>query len=195
MTDLKLQLRREALARRDRLEIDDRLEWDQAICERALALPMLAGTTGPVAGYWPIRSEADPRPVLEALCARGVPTCLPVSGANGLLFRAWTPWEPLMPAGYGTLAPPGSSAVLRPCVLLMPLAAFDRAGHRIGYGKGHYDRALAALAGDGGTTPITIGLAYAVQEVASVPAGLHDWRLDAIVTPDATFVMDPRSTP
>lgn len=189
MTDLKSHLRREALARRDALEIDDRLDWDQAICERVLALPMLAGTSGPVSAYWPIRSEADPRPILEALSQRGVPTCLPVPGADGLRFRAWTPWQPLVPVGFGTLAPPEGVPLVRPSVLLMPLAAFDRAGHRIGYGQGHYDRTLAALAADGGEKPITIGLAYGVQEVASVPAEPHDWRLDAIVTPDMALVM------
>jgi 5-formyltetrahydrofolate cyclo-ligase len=187
-SDLKSQLRREALLRRDGLDIDERLAWDAQICARVLALPMLAGNSGPVSGYWPIRSEADPRPILEALSAAGVATCLPVPGPDGLIFRAWSPWEPLVPAGFGTLAPPDGVAVVRPCVLLMPLAAFDCAGHRIGYGKGHYDRALAAMSTDGGPRPITIGLAYAAQEVPHVPAETHDWPLDVIVTPEAALI-------
>lgn len=185
MTD-KATLRRAALARRDALEIDDRLGWDEAIAARALALPELLETAGPVSGYWPIRSEVDPRPILEGLTARGIPTALPVVTPDGLVFRAWSPWEPLVPAGFGTLGPGTDAAVLYPAVLLVPLAGFDRAGHRIGYGQGHYDRALAALRQNDG--PVTaIGLAYAAQEVPTVPAEAHDIPLDIIVTPDAAF--------
>lgn len=185
MTD-KATLRRAALARRDALEIDDRLGWDEAIAARALALPELLGTIGPVSGYWPIRSEVDPRPILEGLAARGIPTALPVVTPDGLVFRAWTPWEPLMPAGFGTLGPGIDAPVVRPAVLLVPLAGFDRFGHRIGYGQGHYDRALAALRQHDGRAT-AIGLAYAVQEISAVPAELHDIPLDIIVTPDAAF--------
>ncbi|MFL5156503.1 MAG: 5-formyltetrahydrofolate cyclo-ligase, partial [Microvirga sp.] len=67
-----------------------------------------------------------------------------------------------------------------PVALLVPLAAFDRQGHRVGYGKGHVDRSIAALSE---THPVlTIGLAYAAQEIARAPAEAHDRRLDLIVT-------------
>jgi 5-formyltetrahydrofolate cyclo-ligase len=171
----KAALRRAALVRRDALEIDDRLEWDQAIAERALALDIWG--KGPVAAYWPIRSEADPRPIMEGLAALGLPLCLPVVVDGGLVFRSWTPWEPVVPGGFGTLVPPETAPVMIPAVLVLPLAAFDRRGHRIGYGKGHYDRALARLPG-----ARTIGIAYGVQEVPVVPEEPHDYRLDIIVT-------------
>ena len=171
----KAALRRAVLDRRDALEIDDRLEWDQAICEQALALDVWG--KGPVAAYWPIRSEADPRPILEGLAVSGLPLCLPVVADGGLAFRAWTPWEPVVPGGFGTLVPPETAPLLVPAVLVMPLAAFDRRGHRIGYGKGHYDRALALLPG-----ACTIGIAYGVQEVPAVPEEPHDHCLDLIVT-------------
>lgn len=171
----KAALRRAALIQRDALEIDDRLEWDQAICDQALALDVWG--KGPVAAYWPIRSEADPRPILEGLAALGLPLCLPAVLDGSLVFRSWTPWEPVVPGGFGTLVPPETAALMIPAVLVMPLAAFDRRGHRIGYGKGHYDRALAMLPG-----ARTIGIAYGVQEVATVPEEPHDHRLDLIVT-------------
>lgn len=178
----KEELRRAALARRDAaaLDVDTMLEAAEALRDNALTLPELGRLTGPVAGYWPMRSEIDPRPILEALAERGSALALPVCSPQGLVFRAWQPWQPLVPAGFGTLGPPETAAEVTPRVLLVPLAAFDRAGHRIGYGKGHYDGAIARLSAAGALT--TIGLALACQEVASVPAENHDQRLDVVVT-------------
>jgi len=177
----KEELRRAALARRDEaaLDVDTMLEAAEALRDNALTLPELAGD-GPLAGYWPMRSEIDPRPILEVLADRGSALALPVCSPQGLVFRAWQPWQPLVPAGFGTLGPPETAAEVTPRVLFVPLAAFDRAGHRIGYGKGHYDGAIARLSAAGALT--TIGLALACQEVASVPAENHDQRLDVVVT-------------
>ena len=71
--------------------------------------------------------------------------------------------------------------MLDPAILLVPLAAFDRRGHRIGYGRGYYDRAIAALK-QAGHRPQLIGLAFACQEVSRVPAEAHDEPLDGIAT-------------
>jgi 5-formyltetrahydrofolate cyclo-ligase len=177
----KAALREAALARRDRLELDDRLDWDQAIAERALALPALVGD-GPVSAYWPMRSEADPRPILEGLHARGVALCLPAIVDRRMLFRRWTPYEPLVPGGFGTLVPVPGEPEVQPTILLVPLAAFDRRGYRIGYGKGHYDAKLTEL---GAVT--SIGIAYAAQEIDAVPDEPHDQRLDFIVTERETL--------
>jgi 5-formyltetrahydrofolate cyclo-ligase len=172
----KAALREAALARRDGLELDDRLIWDEAIAERALALPALSGD-GPVSAYWPMRSEADPRPILEGLHARGAQLCLPAIVAGRMLFRRWAPYEPIVPGGFGTLVPAPDQPEISPTILLVPLAAFDRRGYRIGYGKGYYDVKLAEL---GAVT--AIGIAYAAQEIAAVPDEAHDRRLDWVMT-------------
>lgn len=172
----KAALRETALARRDGLELDDRLDWDQAIAERALALEALAGA-GPVSAYWPMRSEADPRPILEGLHARGTALCLPAIVERRMIFRRWAPYEPIVPGGFGTLVPALDQPPVSPAILLVPLAAFDRRGYRIGYGKGYYD---AVLAGLGAVT--AIGIAYAAQEIEAVPEEAHDKRLDWVVT-------------
>ena len=188
----KVAMRRAAGERRDGLEIDDRLEWDQAIAERAEALSLLQDARGVVAGYWPMRSEADPRPILVGLKERGLPLALPAvvrragAQASELEFRAWTPWEPIGPGGFGTLVPAEGAAILRPAVLLVPLLAFDRRGARLGYGKGHYDRAIASLRKAGAL--VTIGIAYAAQEVEAVPTAPHDMALDAILTEVETIL-------
>ncbi len=174
---LKAAFRAEALVRRDALDLDNRLEWDAEIAAHALALPVWKGSTGPVSAYWPMRSEADPRPILEALQERGLPLCLPAIVDKHMIFRRWTPYEPIVPGGFGTLVPAPDQPEVRPTILLVPLAAFDRRGYRIGYGKGYYDRALSAL----GPT-VSIGIGYAVQEIDAVPDEPHDRRLDWIVT-------------
>lgn len=177
----KQELRLQVLERRDALEIDDRLIWDEAIVERVLALPVFDGE-GPVSAYWPMRSEADPRPILEALNEKGTVLCLPAIVDGAMLFRRWAPWEPIVPGGFGTLVPEPAQPVVEPAILIVPLAAFDRRGYRIGYGKGYYDRALSEL---GAAT--AIGIAYGAQEIAAVPNEPHDQRLDWIVTEAETI--------
>ncbi|WP_449255062.1 5-formyltetrahydrofolate cyclo-ligase [Bosea sp. (in: a-proteobacteria)] len=178
----KAALRTASLARRDALEIDDRLEWDPAIATQVLALPVWDGASGPVSAYWPMRSEADPRPILEELHRRGLPLCLPAIVAKRMIFRRWAPYEPIVPGGFGTLVPAPDQPETAPRILIVPLAAFDRRGYRIGYGKGYYDRALSEL----GPT-VSIGIAYAAQEVAAVPDEPHDRRLGWIVTERETI--------
>lgn len=174
---LKAALRAEALARRDTLDLDSRLEWDGEIAAQALALPIWKGSAGPVSAYWPMRSEADPRPILETLHERGLPLCLPAIVEKRMIFRRWAPYEPIVPGGFGTLVPASDQPEQKPTILLVPLAVFDRRGYRIGYGKGYYDRALTEL----GPT-VSIGIGYAAQEIDAVPDEPHDRRLDWIVT-------------
>ena len=178
----KAALRADALARRDALDLENRLEWDAEIAARALALPAWKDGAGPVSAYWPMRSEADPRPILEVVHERGLPLCLPAIVEKRMIFRHWAPYEPIVPGGFGTLVPAPDQPEVRPAILLVPLAAFDRRGYRIGYGKGYYDRALTEL----GPT-ISIGIGYAAQEIDAVPDEPHDRRLDWIVTERETL--------
>ncbi len=135
-----------------------------------------------LSAYWPLRDELDPRPILSALAARGQRLCLPVVVEPGaaLVFRGWRPDTALEPAAFGTQVPGPDCPVLEPDVLLVPLLAFDRRGHRLGYGGGFYDRTLAGLRA---CRPVlAIGLAFAAQEVDEVPVEAGDQPLDRIVT-------------
>lgn len=171
-------LRKQALARRSAMEPMRRIEASLALVEAVESLPIPEGAV--VSGFWPIRDEIDPRPLLDRLRAKGHRLCLPVVAKPHLIFRELTRETILVPAGFGTTVPDVASRELRPDVMLMPLAAFDRAGNRIGYGKGHYDTAIAALEKNG---PVTcIGLAFQTQEVDHVPAEPHDKPLDGILT-------------
>jgi 5-formyltetrahydrofolate cyclo-ligase len=153
-----------------------------------LAEAMLAEHAPPkgaiIAGYWPMGDEMDPRPLMLALASRGQAMALPVTPPRGqpLAFRAWVPGAALRPGPMGT-SEPVAGEELRPDLVLVPLLAFDRAGRRLGYGGGYYDRTLAALPG-----AKAIGIAYAGQEMPEVPAGPQDMRLPLIATEDGVIV-------
>jgi 5-formyltetrahydrofolate cyclo-ligase len=140
-----------------------------------------------VAGYWPLESEMDCRPLMEALAARGHPLALPVvlKAGGALEFRPWVPGEALEPGPHGTHHPPPRPPLV-PQAVLVPLLAFDRRGFRLGYGGGYYDRTLGALRRGGGM--VTVGLAFAAQEVERVPADEWDIPLDLIATEQGVIV-------
>ena len=135
-------------------------------------------STARIAGYWPMGEEIDTQPLLYALHGRGHSLALPVTPKLGLplLFRAWSPGDAMARGPMGTWHPADGDQVT-PDWLIVPLLAFDRTGSRLGYGGGYYDRTLALL---GAAT--AIGVAYAAQEIAQVPTGPHDIRLNAIAT-------------
>ncbi len=143
------------------------------------------GASGPraVSGYWPIRGELDPRPLLTELKRRGARCALPaIAGRERPLeFREWTPGDPLTRAGFGTSEPAPGAPVVVPEVLIVPLLAFDGHGYRLGYGGGYYDRTIRSLRRGAGAC-LAVGFAYAGQEVDAVPHGETDERLDWVVT-------------
>lgn len=179
-SELKAQLRKDALARREAMDVAQRIEASMAIADRAMgAWP--AGERSVLGGYLPIRSEVDPRPLMAMAADRRVQLAVPAIVGRALDFRMLERDAPLEPQGHGTMAPGEAAPRLKPDILLVPLAAFDRRGHRIGYGGGFYDRAIASLS-EGGARPFTIGLAFAVQEIEAVPDEAFDMPLDLIVT-------------
>ena len=179
--ELKAQYRNERLAARDALTLDERIGKGLAMAAHGGdAIDVRAGTI--VSGFLPIRSEADIQPLMARLGERGARLCVPVIlDRTTIVFRELVPGAPLVPCGFGTSGPGPDAPVLDPDVMLVPLSAFDRAGQRIGYGAGHYDRAIDRLH-QKGLNPRLIGIAFDCQEVPSVPAEPHDVRLDAILT-------------
>lgn len=146
-----------------------------------LPLPFLPEGPGIVGGYHPTAREFDCLPLLQRLAREGWTLALPaVVGDAPLLFHRWSFGAPLVRGQRGMLQPE-SGEIVRPAMLLIPLLAFDARGYRLGYGGGHYDRTLEALRRDGPV--LAIGVAFDAQEVAQLPAGPHDQRLDWMLTP------------
>jgi 5-formyltetrahydrofolate cyclo-ligase len=176
----KTRVRAEALARRDAMGEEARIEVSLSIAaELGESLDFDPGTI--VSGFLPIRSEIDLRPLMARLADRGARLCVPAIVGGELEFRQLLRGEPLVPQGFGTLAPGEGAAVLDPQLMLVPLSAFDARCHRIGYGRGYYDRAIARLRMKG-LSPRLVGVAFAVQEVDKVPTEPHDVALDMVAT-------------
>lgn len=151
-------------------------------------MALLAGHPADVvSGYWPMRGEIDPVPVMAALFAAGRRVALPVIEGKGrpLLFRDWRPGVAMVPGPFGA-AVPERGEMLVPQALIVPLLAFSGL-HRLGYGGGFYDRTLAALrAGPGGGGVLAAGFAFSAQEDEGLPQEPTDARLDALVTEEGT---------
>ncbi|MCY4550455.1 MAG: 5-formyltetrahydrofolate cyclo-ligase [Defluviicoccus sp.] len=140
-----------------------------------------------VSAYWPIGDELDPLPLLHALAGRGAVCALPavIGPGRPLAFRRWRPGDALVEARFGLSEPPGTAPPVAPDIVVAPLLAVDRAGRRLGYGGGYYDRTIAALRCRGAV--LVVGIGYDVQIRPSVPEGADDRRVDWVVSEKRIF--------
>jgi 5-formyltetrahydrofolate cyclo-ligase len=164
-----------AIAREKRLALKHP-DFAKEIARHAEGLPVQQGSI--VGGYHALPEEADPALLLERLVGLGCHMAYPRVAAKNqpLEFHRVPDGEVLAPGTFGIHEPLDSWPRALPQVLLVPLLAFDGTGHRLGYGGGFYDRTLALL-----NVP-AIGIAYAGQEVASLPRAPHDRTLDMVLT-------------
>jgi 5-formyltetrahydrofolate cyclo-ligase len=132
-----------------------------------------------VASYRPVGGEADPAPLEQAALSAGCRIALPhvTSRAAPIRFLAINPAAELVPGPFGLANPASDAPEVAPDIVLVPLVAFDAAGHRLGQGAGHYDRALAAL-----PHAWRLGVAWSVQQVDLLAADTWDVPLHAIAT-------------
>ena len=180
MADDKAKLRQSALAQRDAMPPSARAAAVEAVTQRPFPVVVSPGMI--VSGYSPMKSEFNPIPLMRRLADAGASLALPVTPKRGnpLIMRAWTFGDELASGVWGIREPKPDAPEVFPDIMLVPLAAFDRAGHRIGYGAGYYDRTIARIRA---MKPVTaIGLAFAVQETANVPATPFDQQLDLVLT-------------
>ncbi len=140
-----------------------------------------------VGGVWPLPGEIDLRPLLNILFERGHEVALPFTPPVGqpLEFRAWTPISQMVSGPFGTMHTEGAPLV--PDYVLVPLLAFDRVGHRLGYGGGYYDRTLAQW-----DDVCAVGFGFAAQELPALCVEPTDRALDAIVTERELIKPEPK---
>ncbi|UNE53911.1 5-formyltetrahydrofolate cyclo-ligase [Bartonella machadoae] len=184
-SQIRTKLRKSGLSKRDALTPQERAIFSQRACSTLLASLEAKGIDFSrmiFAGYWPIKSEIDPRPLLDAIALRGGHLALPaVLDSTTMVFRAFSQNTALESMRFGTLGPGAGNAVVIPDVVLVPLSAFDKQCHRLGYGGGYYDRAIAALEKQGHQIYL-LGLGFSCQEVESIPPEEHDLVLQEICT-------------
>jgi 5-formyltetrahydrofolate cyclo-ligase len=188
ISEQKAKLRRDMIARRDALPAPVRGAVAQTIGARPFPVPLPPGTI--VSGFMPMKNEIDPLPLMQKLADAGARLALPVIAGRGrpLIIRAWNFGEPLAAGIWGIREPTPHAAEVEPDVLLVPLVAFDRRGHRLGYGGGYYDLTIPRLRAR--KRIVAAGIAYAIQEIPAVPVTPGDAALDLVLT--EREVVDPR---
>jgi 5-formyltetrahydrofolate cyclo-ligase len=181
----KATIRAEALARRDALPAATRAAAAETIAARSLPLRIERGMI--VSGFSPMKSEINPVPLMRKLADAGARLALPAIAGRGrpLIMRAWSFGDRLASGQWGIREPTPEAPEVAPDIVIVPLAAFDRAGHRIGYGAGYYDMTINGLRARKAVT--AIGIAFAAQEIPRVPATEHDERLDLVLTENETI--------
>jgi 5-formyltetrahydrofolate cyclo-ligase len=178
--DTKAALRQEAIARRDALSARERQQAAEIIAGREFPIAINPDTIA--SGFMPLKSEINPLPLLRKLAAAGAQLALPVVAGRDkpLIMRAYAVGDELASGQWGIRQPKAEAPEVAPDILIVPLLAFDRAGHRLGYGAGYYDMTITGLRA---RKPIVaIGIAYAAQEIEEVPITPRDARLDLVLT-------------
>ena len=145
----------------------------------------IAGVLGDVAGrivsvYQAIQGEPDLSQLVERLAASGARTALPVviARARPLVFRAWTPGEPLVPGVWSIPIPPPDVEAVVPDVVIVPVVGFDSACHRLGHGGGFFDRTLGVMP----NRPLIVGIGYGQAAIATIHPQPHDIPMQVVVT-------------
>jgi 5-formyltetrahydrofolate cyclo-ligase len=179
----KKAIRDSALSARNGLGNTERAARSAAICSTVESIAGYA-SAGSILFFMPIRSEVDIASLMLGALRRGVTCALPKcsDGRSLRLFAVSDPACDLEPGMWGIPEPKECLAeytVADFSVIMIPGAAFDRHGRRIGYGAGYYDRLLAA-----GDRALKIAPAFALQVLAALPYGPHDLTVDVIVTED-----------
>ena len=179
----KTCLRRQYLAQRALLGEKERRAAARIVA--GAALEILPEQTQIAAVYFPVGSELDVLPLVDALRRRNVAVCLPVVVKKNapLIFRLFDSEKTLVPNAFNIPEPPTEAPVLIPNAVFAPLTAFDRRGSRLGYGGGYYDRTLKAFQ----TKPFFAGVAFSIQECAEIPCEKTDFPLDCIITEKETI--------
>ena len=161
------------------------------VCAAVAALPAFARARR-VALYAPVRGEIDPTQLRDLLHDRGAEVAYPrvVSTVPPLLaFSTVAPGEPLAAGRFGIPEPRAAGAIADDDLelVLVPGIAFGRDGHRLGYGHGYYDRALAAR-----PRALRSGLCHEFQLVDRLPPRPGDEPVDLVLTPRERVVTGAR---
>ena len=175
----KAALRARIRAERDRISQEARRERARHVEEALFALPRVR-TAGGVALFWSFGSEIPTEGMAARVLDEGKRLLLPFLTGDGMEMAAVADLAELEPTSYGPREPRDRRAV-DPAVIdviVVPGLAFDRRGHRLGYGGGRYDRYLARLRPDASR----IGIGFEAQVVEHLPADDGDERVHIVVT-------------
>jgi len=186
IADWRRDQRKRLIALRESIAPGQLLGWRIAIDSHLLrGFPGLRGSV--VAICWPYRNEYDARHLAAQLRAAGTTILLPVvlAKAAPLQFREWHPGVAMARGTLG-IPYPTETPFVRPKVVLLPMVGFDRAGYRLGYGGGYFDRTLAAAQ----PRPIVIGVVHELARMETIHPQVHDIPVDYVVTERGVYRRD-----
>lgn len=180
----KAAIRAAAIARRDALPPELRRDYSRIIIDRVISTETFRRARS-VLAYSSFGSEIDTGPLIAAALESGKRLLLPrVNRAAARLdvFEVKDPAVGLRPGVWGILEPHPEVCPLCPAdaidFILVPGAAFDRSGGRIGYGRGYYDKLLASCL----PSAAKIAAAFETQVVDHIPTEPHDIAVDVLIT-------------
>ena len=176
----KKEIRQRLLAMRSACPKEERARQSAEIARLVAAHPAYHGC-GTLFSYVPFRQEVDTWPLMRIALAEGKTVAVPKVEGREMTFYRITGEDDLVPGSFGILEPKENCPAVSPAsddVMLLPGAAFDREGHRIGYGGGFYDRYLEKH-----PEPVKIGICFDFQLVDAIPAETFDQAADAVICP------------
>ncbi|MBX7157052.1 MAG: 5-formyltetrahydrofolate cyclo-ligase [Verrucomicrobiae bacterium] len=183
MINAKPELRQHLRQTLQGVTIEQRQQWSQQVARRLFDLPEVRKADKFLL-FAPLPEEIDTQPIFLQLREMNKQVAFPFVGPQQVdMHCMWVEaWEELMPNSLGFPEPPfdqeKEAAPETLEIILTPGLAFDRRGHRLGRGKGHFDRFFASRA----PQAFRIGLFYSVQEVDLLPVDIWDFPLDMILT-------------
>lgn len=182
--EVKAALRQHFIQRRSSLSQNEAAQ--EAVRQNVLQC-ILESSAKTIALTWPLKGEVDLRPIFKSLLSAHKTILLPkiISSSRGLAFHQWTEHSHMRKGAFGTLYPAHSKHDQRgilPDMIVVPALIFDQAGYRIGYGKGCYDKALAA-------NPRATLLGYCLEGPNQdlLPREEHDVPISRYCTPTGVF--------
>ncbi len=180
----KAAIRTKGKSVRDSIPVHDRAAWGRRIEERLFTLPAVQDA-GTVLVFYSFGSEVPTRGIIERFLAAGRRVLLPYMEGGDMNAAELRQEDELEATAYGPKEPSRRVAVdpVEVDVVITPGMAFDRSGHRVGYGGGNYDRYLGRL----GSNATRVGIAFHVQVLPEVPHGPDDQPVDFVVTDRETI--------
>ena len=180
----KAAIRTQVRSVRDSISENDRVVWGRRIANRLFALPAIQDAQT-VLVFYSFGSEVPTRGIIERFLVEGRRVLLPYMAGQEMNVAEVRQEDDLEATSYGPKEPSHRVAVdpVEVDVVITPGMAFDRSGHRVGYGGGNYDRYLGRL----GPSATRVGIAFHLQVLPEVPHGPDDQPVDIVVTDQETI--------
>lgn len=173
--------------RMERFKPGDREAESRSVCRRLLEqLPEGSFTIGV---YYPMNTEVNIIPLIQALLDRGCTVYMPRGAKKGFAFHQVTSLSSLVPGPFGVLEPTSDTILLDKTLLdyvLVPGIAYDRTCNRLGRGNGGYDVWLSHVREQNSRVKIW-GICFENQILNDIPTETHDQKMDSVVTARETY--------